>query len=103
MEESMKITDVRVVHVDLGPFKEGFWDSTVSEVQRHRGFGMVQVLTDEGITGECPVGASPEIINGTLKPVLVGQDPLLIEHLWRAMLTLRSITPAACAAAGSWR
>lgn len=87
----MKITDVRVVNYDLGPFAAAFWDSTVSEERRHRRFGLVQVLTDEGITGECPVGASPAIVAG-LREVLVGQDPLLIEHCWRAMFATRHTT-----------
>ena len=87
----MKITDVRVIGVDLGPFKEAFWDSTVSEENRHRRFGLVQVLTDAGITGECPVGASPAIVDG-LKHVLIGQDPLLIEHHWRSMFATRHTT-----------
>jgi D-arabinonate dehydratase len=87
----VKITDVRVITCDLGPFKEPFWDSTVSEERRHRRFGLVQVLTDAGLTGECPVGASPAIVD-SLKPVLVGQDPLLIEHHWRAMFATRHTT-----------
>jgi L-alanine-DL-glutamate epimerase-like enolase superfamily enzyme len=88
----MKITDVRVIGVRLGAFKEPFWDSTVSEANRQRGFGLVQVLTDEGVVGECPVGASRDIVENVLRPVLVGQDPTLIEHLWRAMFSIRHTT-----------
>src|SRR3712207_3855498 len=88
----MKITDVRVTGVDLGPVEPAFWDSTVSEEGRRRRFGLVQVFTDEGITGECPVGASRDIVEGALKRILVGQDPLLIEHLWRALFSSRHTT-----------
>lgn len=87
----MKITDVTVINCDLGPFAVPFWDSTVSEERRHRRFGLVQVHTDEGIVGECPVAASPAIVAG-LKEVLIGQDPLLIEHHWRSMFATRHTT-----------
>jgi D-arabinonate dehydratase len=87
----MKITDIRVVTCNLGPHKEAFWDSTVSEENRQRRLSLVQVHTDEGVFGECPVAASGAIIEG-LKPLLIGQDPMLIEHHWRTMFGSRHTT-----------
>lgn len=87
----MKITDIEVITCDLGPRPEAFWDSTVSEENRRRSFSLVQVHTDEGLVGECPIAASGAIIEG-LKQVLIGQDPMLIERHWRAMFATRHTT-----------
>ena len=86
----MKITDIRVQSWDFGPAKQRFWDSTISSGPR-RGFGMVEVETDEGIVGQCPSGANRENV-AAFKALLVGQDPMLIEHCWRTMFESRHTT-----------
>jgi galactonate dehydratase len=66
----MKITDVRVLHIDRYLF--------------------VQVHTDAGITGLGESGtwgyleASGQVVE-TFKKYLIGQDPLRIEHHWQYM------------------
>jgi L-alanine-DL-glutamate epimerase-like enolase superfamily enzyme len=57
-------------------------------------FLLVEVSTDEGITGigeasdcygnQIPL-ASKEIIEGRIKPLIIGEDPLNIEWLWNKM------------------
>ncbi len=48
---------------------------------------IVEILTDEGVTGIGEAGfaggASETLINGELKAMLQGEDPLLIERLWQ--------------------
>jgi L-alanine-DL-glutamate epimerase-like enolase superfamily enzyme len=49
---------------------------------------IVQVYTDEGITGVGHCDSSPNvrfIIEGDIKPILVGRDPLETEILWTTM------------------
>lgn len=87
----MRITDLRVVSYDFGPNPHLVWDSTVAAGPR-LDFSMVQVDTDAGLVGECPVGANRQIVEGSLKPLLLGEDPLLIEHLWQKMFTSRHTT-----------
>ncbi len=53
----------------------------------HSGVGLIQIATDEGITG-IGLGASGAIIRATieqLKPLLIGQDPLNVERIWHAL------------------
>ena len=87
----MKITDVRVLSWDLGPATERFWDSTVATPAR-QGVSVVEVHTDEGLVGMCPTGANKAIVENELKRQLVGEDPLMIERLWRKMFESRHTT-----------
>ena len=86
----MKITDVRV-HVLRSALPQPFafsqgWVSS-------RGATLVEVETDEGVTGWgealCQGLQPPEIagavVSGALKPLLVGADPLEPEVLWHRM------------------
>jgi L-alanine-DL-glutamate epimerase-like enolase superfamily enzyme len=47
---------------------------------------IVEVVTDEGVVGigEAGVG-SKSLIEGELKPFLIGQDPLQIEWIWQSL------------------
>jgi len=74
----MKIADVRVASWDFGPFTERFWDSTIANPPR-RGFSMAEVETDEGLVGQCPSGANRTVVESGLRPLLIGEDPTLIE------------------------
>ena len=72
------------------------------EVTQH----LAIVKTDEGAEGYC-FGASPEVIKGLVKPLIVGQDPYDREKIWRhlnemqrgnrALLTDRVIGLVDCA------
>jgi L-alanine-DL-glutamate epimerase-like enolase superfamily enzyme len=76
----VKITDVKAVYLDIGtgprPNSDGGYRN------QKRSFGYVEVFTDEGLTGFCPAAATPSIVEGELKPVLVGENPLEIERIW---------------------
>ncbi|WP_287583223.1 mandelate racemase/muconate lactonizing enzyme family protein [Candidatus Borrarchaeum sp.] len=85
----MKITDVKVIKLGvqlpkpLGVSKDREFNS--------RGAALVIIDTDEGIQG-IGEGYGPEsyivktIVDDKFKPLLIGQDPLDIERLWRTML-----------------
>ncbi len=87
----MHIVDVRSTAFDFGPNPHHFWDSTIASGPRI-GFGLTEVVTDTGIIGQCPSGANRATIQNTFKPLLVGEDPLLIEHLWDKMFRSRHTT-----------
>ena len=68
----MKITGARTVVVGSG------W----------RNYVFVQIETDEGLTGlgEASLGGQTNAVIGAtkdLEPLLLGADPLRIEHLWQ--------------------
>ncbi len=84
----MRITDVQTflvsaAHPDSGT--EGVtsrhWDS--------RNWCFVKIFTDEGIYGVGESSGWPRVIETAihdLKPLLIGEDPFLIERLWHKML-----------------
>lgn len=86
----MKIADIRI-HVLKSPLAEPFAFSQGWVKQRSA--TLVEVLTDEGITGWGEAFAQglepPEIaatvIDKALKPLVIGADPLDIEVLWHRM------------------
>ena len=86
----MKITGVEV-HVLKSPLAEPFAFS--QGWVRQRSATLVEVLTDEGVTGWGEAFAQglepPEIaaaaIEYALKPLLIGADPLATEVLWHRM------------------
>ena len=63
--------------------------ASAAGVQNSRGALLVEIETDSGIVGigEAGLGggATATVIEKTLAPMLVGQDPLLIEGLWQLM------------------
>jgi L-alanine-DL-glutamate epimerase-like enolase superfamily enzyme len=81
----MRITDITTTQLFV-PGLPGFMDATI----RHRGSGrgalFVHIKTDEGIEGFAPAqGEAKGIIEGALKSILVGQDPIWHEKLWDDM------------------
>jgi D-arabinonate dehydratase len=76
----VKITDVKAVYVDHGPgerpFSDGGWQN------QHRIFGYVEVFTDQGLSGFCPSAAMPDLVEGPLKEMIVGENPLEVERIW---------------------
>jgi L-alanine-DL-glutamate epimerase-like enolase superfamily enzyme len=67
--------------------------TNIESIPAHNGFRnylLVAVHTDEGITGigESGMSSREMAVAGVIehwKPVLVGQDPMRIEHLWQMM------------------
>jgi len=81
----MKITDIRTIRLRASlPPHEQF--RTRSGPRRYRSAFLIQVETDEGVTGigSCSGnGAILEaILTKVLKPLLLGRDPCLITELW---------------------
>ena len=65
--------------------------ASAAGVQAQRAALLVEIETDNGIIGigEAGIGGgvTATVIERSLKPLLVGEDPLLIEHLWQKMFT----------------
>lgn len=81
----MQITDIRTIRLRASlPPNEQF--RTRSGPRRYRSAFLIQVETDEGVTGigSCSGnGAILEtILTKVLKPLLLGRDPCLITELW---------------------
>jgi L-alanine-DL-glutamate epimerase-like enolase superfamily enzyme len=77
----MKITDIRAIPLSYRcdpPY------GSAGGMQSARGGLLVEVETDAGITGigEAGVGGTRHVVETQLRPMLVGEDPLLIEGLW---------------------
>ena len=89
----MKITDIRI-HVLKSPLAEPFAFSQGWVKQRSA--TLIEVLTDEGISGwgeSFAQGLEPPeiaatVIEKALKPLVMGADPLDIEVLWHRMYNM---------------
>ena len=82
----MKIKDVRTIALSYKcepPY------GSAGGMQARRGALLVEVETDSGIVGIGEAGpgggATAVVIEKDLAPLIVGQDPLLIEGLWQRM------------------
>src|SRR3954463_12765056 len=82
----MKIADIRRIALSCRvdpPY------ASAAGVQGMRGALLVEIETDDGTVGigEAGLGggATATVIEKTLKPLLLGEDPLLIEGLWQKM------------------
>ena len=76
----MKITGIKTTVLSI-PHLEGIQDATIRHRSKGRTQCFVHVITDEGLEGLGTGGgaqAAREVIERTLKPVLVGQNPLHI-------------------------
>lgn len=76
----MKITDAKAVYRDLGPGPRPNSDGGYRDQKRVVGY--VEVFSDEGLTGFCPGGANPAVVETDLKEMLVGENPLEVERIW---------------------
>ena len=82
----MKIVDIRAIPLSYRcdpPY------GSAGGMQNARGSLLVEVETDAGITGigEAGVGggSAAHVVEHQLRPLLLGEDPLLIEGLWQKM------------------
>ena len=82
----MKIVDIRAIPLSYRcdpPY------GSAGGMQASRGGLLVEVETDDGITGIGEAGAgggsTRNVIEQQLRPMLLGADPLLIEGLWQKM------------------
>jgi L-alanine-DL-glutamate epimerase-like enolase superfamily enzyme len=89
----VRITDVRVI---VHERKLGFVGSPPLPPIDRMAIGVVRVLTDEGIEGNCFLGGPISVdlqatqVLKVLKPLLIGRDPLDIGALWSAMWKRRA-------------
>src|SRR5690349_23103274 len=82
----MKIVDIRTTPLSYRcdpPY------GSAGGMQARRGSLLVEIETDERVIGigEAGVGGgvTQDVINRILEPMLIGEDPLLIEGLWQKM------------------
>src|SRR5260370_16765084 len=82
----MKIVDIRTTPLSYRcdpPY------GSAGGMQARRGSLLVEIETDERVigVGEAGVGggATRNVIENVLQPLLLGEDPLLIEGLWQKM------------------
>ena len=82
----MKIVDIRTIPLSYRcdpPY------GSAGGMQARRGGLLVEIETDERVTGigEAGVGggATASVIERVLRPMLIGEDPMLIEGLWQKM------------------
>ena len=82
----MKIVDIRTIPLSYRcdpPY------GSAGGMQARRGGLLVEIETDERVTGigEAGVGggATASVIARVLRPMLIGEDPMLIEGLWQKM------------------
>lgn len=86
----MKITDVEAIVLRQAEVNEGIADGSQDDL-------VIRIHTDEGITGIGEVDSSPELVQALvrapsshavalgLRDLLIGEDPLDVERLWRKM------------------
>ncbi len=82
----MKITDVKAYLMPSvqNPLRFRWRDGLPGSDEEQQG-AVVRIVTDEGIDGYASVGRgliARDIVQRRLKPLLIGEDPLLKERLW---------------------
>ena len=81
----MKITDIRTIRLRAPMGVQGQVESRTG-VRTHRYAFLVEVHTDEGVTGVGSCSGNglvlEAIVAHVLKPLLIGMDPLAIEEVW---------------------
>ena len=82
----MKITDVRVTSFEYGDPVPGHWNGIIGYPQTasKRRFSRVEIHTDSDVVG-MTLGGSRALVEGSLKDVILGEDPMRTEHLWQQM------------------
>src|ERR1700726_2333924 len=82
----MKIVDIRTMPLS---YRCDPADGSPGSMRGRRGGLLVEIETDERVIGlgEAGVGGgiTRDVIDKLLQPMLIGEDPLLIEGLWQKM------------------
>ena len=82
----MKITDVRVTSFEYGDAAPGHWNGIIGyppKASKPR-FSRVEVHTDSDVVG-MTLGGSRALVEGSLKEVILGEDPMRTDHIWQLM------------------
>ncbi len=91
----MKIIDIHAIPIRM-PLEQAFDGSTYGMTERCT--IITEIVTDEGVTGRTFLGDNRDqqlevvnMINYTIKSILIGEDPICIEKCWQKLfpLTLR--------------
>ena len=98
----MKIVDVELVEFRLPTFSHGSkWGYGVDGAEHDGVQTLTKIVTDEGVEGYATggvhsyfYGASADEIEGVVKPLLVGEDPLDRGLLWEWMKANRRFSEA---------
>ena len=83
----MKITDIETTLISI-PHLCGFQDATVRHPEKGYSVCFVHITTDSGHEGLAPGRGgmlTRELVEGNLKKILLGRDPLQTERLWDDM------------------
>ncbi len=88
----MSIKDVRVRNFRFPPKErapEPFHNAILTFARGRENVGqLVEITTDEGLSGICPqrlrLGGC-DLVEGPLRKVLIGEDPVNLERLWQKM------------------
>ena len=92
----MKITRVQALLLSYPIPLEKQWRNDYGQVVKHDNV-LVQVETDEGVTGLGAAHGGPEaiktLVEHELQPRLVGEDPTNTERLWEKMYTGSRLSP----------
>jgi len=79
----MKITDVRVIWIELPPLARPVC-SAIS-ITAARTLSILEITTDEGLIGADLEGGYKDLAVTYLKDVIVGEDPFYPERIWHKM------------------
>lgn len=79
----MKITDVRVVWIELPPIARPIRSAISTTATRT--LSIIEVTTDEGLTGANLDGGYKNLAVTYLRDVVVGEDPFYPERIWYKM------------------
>jgi len=90
----MRITDVSVTLWEWKDIPATRYTLTVaSSRSRKTQMGLVRIRTDEGVTGHSFIGSAlwsaqndASFIVNTLRPMLIGEDPLARERIWQTLM-----------------
>ncbi len=81
----MKITDIRLTDPLYVPVE--LQQDSINTLATVSAYSFCQVFTDEGVTGIVPArgGVNKMFIEDTLKPYVIGEDPMDNERIWSKM------------------
>ncbi len=96
----MRIADLSVHPLSI-PFERVVW--TAHEPFRRAELVLVEIRTDDGITGVGEISTGPQAsvcaLLDQLRPILIGMDPLAIDAIWRKLFSITCPRPGGL---GGW-
>jgi L-alanine-DL-glutamate epimerase-like enolase superfamily enzyme len=95
--KSMEIKEVETLLFKVEDFSTALMrENEFGGIVIAREVGLLKIVTDEDITGCCFIRAHPramiEVIDYVFKPILLGEDPLYRERIWKKMWVARRLS-----------